>query len=349
MPISRYFVFAGLVTIIGLVLGTWVGYVYAGTIEGALSALFVCAFLSLLEVSLSFDNAIVNARVLETMAPKWQRRFLTWGIVIAVFGMRIVFPLAIVAIAADLDPLEAVDMAVYHPAAYSHAMEGAHLGISAFGGAFLMMVALKFFFDSEKDVHWIGMLEKRLSRFAQVQSIEIGVVLLLILVFSVGLPDDAWMDFVSSALWGVLVFLGVEGLGRFFDSPRSSADTLCKAGFGAFLYLEMLDASFSFDGVVGAFALSSNLFIIAIGLGIGAFYIRALTIMLAEKQTLAEYRYLEHGAFYAILALAVIMFAQAHLRVPEVLTGLIGATLILLSLYSSVVFNRKNRKRAEAA
>ena len=167
MPISRYFVVAGLFTIIGLALGTWVGYAYEGTVEGAVSALFICAFLSILEMSLSFDNAIVNARVLETMAPKWQKRFLSWGIIIAVFGMRIVFPLAIVAIAADLNPLEALDMAIHRPAAYSRAMEGAHLGISAFGGAFLMMVALKFFFDGEKDVHWITAVEKWLSRIAQ--------------------------------------------------------------------------------------------------------------------------------------------------------------------------------------
>ena len=349
MPISRYFVVAGLVTIIGLVLGAWVGYAYRGTIEGAVSALFICAFLAILEVSLSFDNAIVNARVLETMAPKWQKRFLSWGIVIAVFGMRIVFPLAIVAIAADLNPLEALDMAVFRPASYSRAIAGAHLGISAFGGAFLMMVALKFFFDSDKDIHWIAGPERRLSRFAQVESVEIALVLLLILLFSAGLSDDQWIDFVGSALWGLLVFLGVEGLGRAFDAPRSCADVVCKAGFGAFLYLEMLDASFSFDGVVGAFALSSNLFIIAIGLGIGAFYIRALTIMFAEKQTLAEYRYLEHGAFYAILVLALIMFTQAYVHVPEMLTGLVGAGLILLSLYSSVMFNRQNRKRAESA
>ena len=349
MPISRYFVVAVVFTIIGLGIGAWAGYAYDGTLEGAVSALLICAFLSVLEVSLSFDNAIVNARILETMAPKWQKQFLTWGILIAVFGMRIVFPLAIVAIAAGLGPFEALEMAVYRPAAYSHAMQGAHLGISAFGGTFLMMVALKFFFDRDKDVHWISTIEKRLSRVAQIRSVEIGVVLLLILVFSAGLPGGERIRFLAAGLWGLAVFLGVEGAGRFFDAPRSCTDAICKAGFGAFLYLEMLDASFSFDGVVGAFALSSNLFVIAIGLGIGAFYIRSLTIMLVEKQTLAEYRYLEHGAFYAILVLSLIMFTQPYVHVPEMLTGLVGVALILLSLYSSMAFNRENRRRAETA
>lgn len=349
MPVSRYFVAAGLVTIIGLALGTWVGFAYEGTVEGALSALFICTFLAVLEISLSFDNAIVNARILETMEPKWQRRFLTWGIVIAVFGMRIVFPLAIVAIAAKLDPFEAIALAVDKPAAYSAAIAGAHTSIAAFGGTFLMMVAFRFFFDRDKDVHWIGALERWLSRFSKLQSIEIVFVLLIVLAFSSGLADGEWMDFVTSAIWGLIVFLIVEGLGRLVDSSQGSAEMVGKAGLGAFLYLEMLDASFSFDGVVGAFALSSNLFVIAIGLGIGAFYVRSMTIMLVEKQTLADYRYLEHGAFYAIFVLSIIMFTQVHLHVPEMVTGAIGALLILLSFCSSVMFNRKIRQKAEPA
>ena len=115
-----------------------------------------------------------------------------------------------------------------------------------------------------------------------------------------------------------------------------------KGGLGAFLYLEVLDASFSFDGVIGAFALTQNLFVIAIGLGIGAMYVRSMTIMLVERGTLAEYRYLEHGAFYAIVALAVIMFIQPLVHIPEVVTGLGGATLIGISLLSSIRWNRKN-------
>ncbi|HET7413921.1 MAG TPA: DUF475 domain-containing protein [Pararhizobium sp.] len=347
MATHRYFVVAALFTIIGLSLGTWIGYFYKGTLDGALEALFICGFLSVLEISLSFDNAIVNAKVLDTMAPKWQRRFLTWGIVVAVFGMRIIFPLAIVAVAAHLNPVQALLMAAERPAAYAHAMEEAHLPISAFGGAFLLMVALKFFFDSEKDVHWLAPFERSLSHFGKVQGIQIGIVLLFILISAWFLPDAKWVTFVRPAIWGLITFLAVEALSHLLDKPQA-ADTMHKAGFGAFLYLEMLDASFSFDGVVGAFALSSNLFIIAIGLGIGAFYIRSLTIMLVEKRTLTEYRYLEHGAFYAILALGLIMFAQAHVHIPEVVTGLIGAVLIVASFASSIAFNRRKKQHADA-
>ena len=102
----------------------------------------------------------------------------------------------------------------------------------------------------------------------------------------------------------------------------------------------MLDASFSFDGVIGAFALSNNLFVIAIGLGIGAMFVRSLTLLLVERGTLTEYRYLEHGAFWAILSLAAIMFLETVRHVPEGVTGLIGAAFLGVAFWSSLRHNR---------
>ena len=148
--------------------------------------------------------------------------------------------------------------------------------------------------------------------------------------------------FFFSAIWGLLTFLLVEVLGGVLDRSEELMDGAAKGGLGAFLYLEVLDASFSFDGVIGAFALSQNLFVIAIGLGIGAMYVRSMTIMLVEKGTLAEYRFLEHGAFWAILILSVIMFLQSMYHIPEVITGLGGAVLIGFALMSSIRWNRTN-------
>ena len=116
--------------------------------------------LAVLEISLSFDNAIVNANKLKEMTPVWQQRFLTWGILIAVFGMRIVFPLLIVVIAARIGPIEAIVLAARQPEEYARIMHEAHLPIAAFGGTFLMMVGLTYFFDHEKDVHWITGIER---------------------------------------------------------------------------------------------------------------------------------------------------------------------------------------------
>ncbi len=99
--------------------------------------------------------------------------------------------------------------------------------------------------------------------------------------------------------------------------------------------------------MIGAFALTQNLFIIAIGLRIGAMYVRSMTIMLVEKGTLAQYRYLEHGASYAIIALSVIMFLQSFIHIPEVITGLGGAALIGVSLWSSIRWNKRSAQAGE--
>ncbi len=339
--VMSYFKWAIIVTVLGLILGAWLGWQSSGTLSGMASVLFICAVLAVLEISLSFDNAIVNANKLKDMTPEWQHRFLTWGILIAVFGMRIIFPLLIVVIAAQINPIEAVILAASEPEEYARIMHEAHLPIAAFGGAFLMMVALKFFFESEKDVHWFAPLERLMSHLATIKGIEVAIVLISTLVFSSFLEGEDATTFLYSAIYGLVTFLIVEVIGELLDSSQKTLSTAAKGGFGAFLYLEVLDASFSFDGVIGAFALTQNLFIIAIGLGIGAMYVRSMTIMLVEKGTLSEYRYLEHGAFYAILVLAFIMFAQTLISIPEVITGLGGATLIGIALWSSIRYNKK--------
>ncbi|ASY65530.1 Integral membrane protein (plasmid) [Sinorhizobium sojae CCBAU 05684] len=342
-----YFKWAFIVTAIGLLLGAWVGWQSTGSIGGTATVFFICAVLAVLEISLSFDNAIVNANKLKDMRPEWQHRFLTWGIIIAVFGMRIVFPLLIVVIAANIGPIEAIILASVRPEEYARIMHEAHLPIAAFGGTFLMMVGLSYFFNQEKDVHWIAWIERKMARFATVKGIEIAFVLSLILGFSTLLEGEQANVFVYAGIYGLLTFLLVEVVGGLLDASQQTMSAAAKGGFGAFLYLEVLDASFSFDGVIGAFALTQNLFIIAIGLGIGAMYVRSMTIMLVDKGTLSAYRYLEHGAFYAILILSVVMYFQTLVHIPEVITGLGGAGLIGLSLWSSIRYNRQHAQ-AEA-
>lgn len=345
----QYFKWALVVTVVGLALGGALGWQMHGAIGGALSVFFIVAVLAVLEISLSFDNAIVNANKLKTMTPEWQHRFLTWGILIAVFGMRILFPVLIVVVAAKIAPWDAVMLAATQPDRYAHIMHDAHLPIAAFGGTFLMLVALNFFFDEEKEVHWLDWLEDWCTRYAGVRGIEIGFVLVVMLAFSRLIPGSERQVFVNASIWGLLTFVLVELLGGILDRKEDAMAGAARGGLGAFLYLEVLDASFSFDGVIGAFALSQNLFIIAIGLGIGAMYVRSMTIMLVEKGTLTEYRYLEHGAFYAILILSVIMYLQALVHIPEVVTGLGGATLIGVSFWSSVRWNRHEERHAEPA
>lgn len=339
-----YLKWPAVVTLLGVGAAALLGWRFSGDLGGALSFLVIAAVLAVLEISLSFDNAIVNANKLQEMTPAWQRRFLTWGILIAVFGMRVLFPLLIVVIAARVTPVAALHLAATRPAEYAEMIERAHLPIAAFGGAFLMLVALRFFFDQSKQIDWIGRLERALRAVGSVRGTEVGFVIVCILIFVWLLPVRDERLFMFSAMWGIVVFLAVDALGQVLDrlGQGGASRSTATGGLGAFLYLEVLDASFSFDGVIGAFALTQNLFVIAIGLGIGAIYVRAMTVMMVERGTLTHFRFLENGAFWSILILSVLMFGQTIWDLPEAVTGLLGAGFIAMAFVSSVLWNRRH-------
>ncbi|MFZ9395685.1 MAG: DUF475 domain-containing protein [Erythrobacter sp.] len=351
----RYYGFSLIFTAVCLGLATWYGWSSTGALGATLGILWIVVVLSILEVSLSFDNAVVNASVLKDMDEVWQRRFLTWGIAFAVFGMRIVFPLAIVAIAAQIGPIEAINLSLNDPKEYERLVSSAHVGIAGFGGAFLAMVGLKFFFDADKEVHWIEVIESRIARVSALPAAEIALLLLALWGISTLLPTGQALTFMVAGVLGLVTFIAVEAISTILEmreEAHRAAGAVIRSGLGGFLYLNILDASFSFDGVIGAFALSNNMVVIALGLSIGAMFVRSMTIHLVRKGTLAEYRYLEHGAFWAIIVLGAIMLISAKLHIPETITGLIGAILIGLSFGWSVRHNRLERAaeaRASAA
>ncbi|MBU1755588.1 MAG: DUF475 domain-containing protein [Alphaproteobacteria bacterium] len=341
----QFYKFSLVFTLICLGLAVWYGFASTGTVVGMLGLLWIVVILSILEVSLSFDNAVVNATVLKDMSEVWQQRFLVWGIAIAVFGTRIIFPLAIVAIAAGLGPLAAIDLSLNNPQEYERIVSGAHVGIAGFGGAFLTMVGLKFFFDADKEVHWIAVVEEKLTRVSALPAVEIGLLLLVMWGISTLLPAEEALTFLTAGLLGVVTYIAVDALGTFLDTreqAKRASGVVMRSGLGGFLYLEVLDASFSFDGVIGAFALSNNMVVIALGLSIGAMFVRSMTIHLVKKGTLAAYRFLEHGAFWAIIVLGGIMLSSVVVHIPEAFTGLIGATLIGISLWWSVRWNKRH-------
>ena len=316
------------------VVGAW----FIGGSKAALTVMFLGA----LETSLSFDNAVVNAAILRHWNQVWRRRFVTWGMLIAVFGMRLVFPLLIVGVAGKLGPLSALDLAINNPVEYGRVLASAHHQIAGFGGAFLMMVFFKFFVARHKTEHWFAAIERPLTRLGQMEAIEGALTLTAVLLMGGLLEGVARGEFVAAGAWGVVTFIVVKGLAALLGGGAEGAGHhIVRQGVAGFLYLEVLDASFSFDGVVGAFALTSNLLVIALGLGVGALFVRSFTLLLVERGTLETYRYLEHGAFWAIGALAVIMFAGVAIHIPEAVTGLVGALLIVWSLGSSIRANRK--------
>jgi hypothetical protein len=341
-----YFVNSLVFTGVGLGLGALIGWHRDPSFAGVARTLFIVLVLGILETSLSFDNAVVNATVLRTMSPVWRHRFLTWGIAIAVFGMRIVFPLLVVSIVGGVNPVEALRLAALAPDEYARVLTSAHSVLGAFGGAFLGMVCLGYFFDVEKEVHWIRFVEKRLARAGRLYAIELALMLLALYGFSRVVAPQESHAFLVAGIFGLVTFIAVDGIGTAMQVDPEKLHDLHRASAASFLYLEVLDASFSFDGVIGAFALTNHLLVIAIGLGIGAMFVRSLTVLLVEEETLESYRYLEHGAFWAIGALALLMLVGTVVHVPEALTGLIGAVLIGLSLWSSVRHDRRVRAAA---
>jgi hypothetical protein len=342
---------SSIVTFIGLVSVFVFGLHTAHDWFLATKLTFTCAVLAVLEISLSFDNAVVNASVLQRMNSVWRNRFMTWGILIAVFGMRILLPVLVVAVLARLSPLSALSLAFNHPDQYAQIMQSAHILISAFGGTFLLMVALKFFIDPKKKKHWFTSIEKPLIKFRNPTLVPVLLTLGTLFLFAFLLHQNGshasaiTMTAVGAA--GLISFLALDKLGLWLNRNSNSSGVSAailsgRTSFSLFLYLEILDASFSFDGVIGAFAITNQLIIIAIGLGIGAIYVRSLTLYLVERQTLNEHRYLEHGAFYAIFALALMMFLSTQIEIPELITGSVGAAFIGLAYYSSRRHRRKS-------
>jgi uncharacterized protein len=340
------------------ILGVIAAFLYGGPTGVAITVILI-----VLEVSLSFDNAVVNAKVLGKMSAFWQKIFLTIGILIAVFGMRLVFPFAVVWATAGLAPAEAWELAMKGEdvaageETYAHILHEAHPLIAAFGGMFLMMIFLDYFFDESKDHRWLEPIERRMETLGRLEGaaviISLGLLLLIASLFDV--PDLG--EVLAAGILGLLTYLVVKGLGDLFaatsglDEDEDGAAgasggevalAVGKAAFFMFLYLEVLDASFSFDGVIGAFAITSDPIIIALGLGVGAMYVRSLTVYLVRKGTLAEFRYLEHGAHWAIGALAVLLFITMKYEIPEIITGLIGVAFIVASFVWSIRANRKD-------
>jgi len=349
----RHFGVSFIVTFILMGLAGWWGYNHGGS-SGLLSALWICAVLGVMEVSLSFDNAVVNASVLRHWNEFWRKLFLTVGILVAVFGMRLVFPLLIVSVATGLGLFDVWTMATTTPDEYSRHLTEAHAQVAAFGGAFLLLVFLNFLFDDEKEHHWLGWIEEKLGAIG---TGGLAVLLTLAAVFGcmTMVPEQDKLSVLTAGVVGVLVYLAVSWLSDLLEEEQPEADdtpaakggsavvgAVARGSIGGFLYLEVLDASFSFDGVIGAFAITKDVVIIMLGLAIGAMFVRSLTVFLVHKGTLDEYVYLEHGAHYAIGILALIMLTSVKYHIPEWFTGLSGVAFIAISLWSSIRYKRQH-------
>ena len=266
--------------------------------------LYTCGVLVLFELALGFDNAVVNAKILNTMSPFWQKMFLTWGIIIAVFVVRFCLPILLVYGASHYSLAQVLQVVFHQPKEYSELLYQTFPIISGFGAGFLGMLFLNFLAESQQEQkYWWSWFESMKLWRSVWGRLLVFVLVGLVFAYFEGLIDLLWAYLVGGILqWGLFWF-------REKASHRAISRTgsIVQAGFIAFIYLELIDASFSLDSVLGAFAITDHIVIIMVGLGCGALVIRALTVQMVRGGTLQKWRYLEHGAHYAIGVLALIL------------------------------------------
>lgn len=332
----RIFFISALISI-GSLAGVW----YFLGARGA----FLTFVLILVEITFSFDNAIINARILATMNRFWQKMFITVGILIAVFGMRLVFPIALVMLTTGLGAGHVIDLALHNPTQYAHELDRAHPLISSFGGMFLLMLSLAFLFDPSRKIRWINIIERPLQTLGKwwvYTLVSLGV----LLVVTVAPWNTHPRDTLIAGMLGILLQLGLSKLNDFFTAAQKHKAKTANpmvAGLMAFLYLQILDASFSFDGVLGAFAVTQDVVLIAIGLGVGALWVRSLTLFMVRRSVLHAYRYLEHGAHYTIGILAFVLLGGLFADIPEMIAGLAGIAIVLAAVIDSIAATKADK------
>lgn len=330
-------------TIISVALVIFVG------VEAGLSALFLVLILAALEITFSVDNAVVNTRILEKMSYGWQQAFLTVGIFIAVFVVRFLLPLLIVSIATGSSMNSVLDLALNNPEEYGNQLEEAHYMIAAFGGTFLLMIFLDFFFQRRK-TKWLIGIETIMEKAGRLVSLSVILSLCTLLVITSLLDEKHQLVALTSGVAGLVVYLLINSLDTLLDrksiasNMNSVAKNSFKVGLVGFLYLNVVDASFSLDGVIGAFAITNKILLIAVGLGIGALYVRVLTVHMLRHGVLDQYRYMEHGAHYAIGILAGIMLLSLKLEIPEAVAGLSGLAFVLAAVMHSYLESKRARQ-----
>ncbi len=317
---------------------TIVSWILVGYYMGA-EAFFLVIALSILEVTLSADNAVVNSRVLVKMSPIWQKAFITVGIFIAVFLIRFALPILLVAFASQASIIEITNLALKNAEEYGNRLHEISPIINSFGGIFLFMVSIFFFVDGTRSNFWIVGIERFLSKLAALSFFKTACIVLLFLIIQVLLEPSMRLVVGLSMLAAIAIYVVLHAVTLLMGKFEKNNELKKQVGwvaFASFMYLEVLDASFSLDGVIGAFALTNNIIIIMVGLGIGALWVRTLTIHMVKSKTLTHYKYLESGAHWAITFLSAIMILKLfHIELFEWIVASVGLICIASSVISS--------------
>jgi len=269
-----------------------------------LELILIVVALGIFEMITSLDNAVINAEVLSTVSHKLRRFFLTWGVLFAVFAMRGLLPLLIVMVShPGTGIIEALTFSFDESAPALFASSTSALQIA--GGVFLVCIFLHWLFMEPKIY---GLHAERFFHRLNVWFYAVVSVFLLALVWF-AIQANSWMAF--GAVAGSTIFFIVHGFR--LNAEKVEHEMIHgksgMSGWSKILYLEAIDASFSIDGVIGAFAFTFYIPLIIIGNGLGAVAVRQLTVANIDK--IKKYKYLKHGAMYSIFALGLVMIAES--------------------------------------
>ncbi len=342
----RTFKWSLIVTVLALAVAFW---------YGNWEAVGLAAILIAVECFVSLDNAIVNSKLLAGLSEFWVKMFLGVGIVIAVFGVRFILPVVLVSATTGLNPVEVVKLALENgdaetPGTYAYYVTDAHPQLASVAGVFLLMLFLSWIF-SEKDHPWISFIEKPFGKLAGLGALPSIITLITIMIYANINPEHTTDILISGAI-GLVSFLLIDGLAELFEKEDDEGNSngtgeiikkTGKAGFLGFMYIEFIDASFSMDSLGAGLAITSNIVILMIGLGVGALYVRSMTIYFVHSGSLSLYRYLESGAMWAIGALAFILFYSINHHVSEFVTGSVGMGVIGASFIHSLIMNKRDK------
>ncbi|MCR4336623.1 MAG: DUF475 domain-containing protein [Candidatus Omnitrophica bacterium] len=306
------------------------------------SIILVVVGLCVFEVVSSFDNAVVNADVLATMSPKWRKWFLIWGIFLGVFLVRGLLPWLIVWMAnPTLGFWNSLTFTFSNDPQVAESLEVSKPILLIGGGMFLVFL----FF------HWLFLEEKNfglsVEHFFNKQGVWFFAISSLILSVTIwyALKINPMMAFAASI--GSSAFFIVHG----FKEYAARAELEMKnnrnlSDISKLVYLEILDATFSIDGVIGAFAFTMSVPLILLGNGLGAIVVRELTIKGVDK--IRGYPYLKNGAMYSIFFLGAIMLAESFgVHIPHYVAPIITLTVIGLFLWKSIRCNRSNLNNSQ--
>ncbi|MFA6928439.1 MAG: DUF475 domain-containing protein [Patescibacteria group bacterium] len=305
-----------------------------------ISILITTAGLTLFEIVSSIDNAIINAEVLSTMQPKYRRWFLVWGILFAVFVVRGLLPWAIVwATAPELGFLGALTATFSSDPKVIEAIESSAPVLLVGGGIFLIFLFFHWLFIEEKHYGLIG------EKFFHSQGVWFYAVVSIILAVVVwaALHENPLMAF--GAVVGSTAFFITHG---FKQNAEQAEKQLLNKGSGLsdiskILYLEVIDTTFSIDGVLGAFAFTLSVPIILFGNGIGAFVVRQLTVGNIDR--IKKYMFLKNGAMYSIFFLGLIMVLDSFgFHIPAWLSPVVTFGVVAYFFWKSKIAMNSNVK-----